>query len=267
MPSVAQLGYPFNLTCVVHLRKTNAVFVAIDWFRPEHSYDNLIQSHSHGLPGLSGLHESTMSLDTMSNNQTAFMIHWFAQTFVQLTNRPSLGIRVYKQLLADPLKSYKSEVVFESATVSSLDAGFYECRAYEPVNRGDVRILDRAIVYVSVHRPFPHKQRDTGDWPERVGRLLALHWKILSGDLDRRAHDQYTQNDVATKNKDGYLPLSSDFSSHLSGRLTATLQEGWQKNSKKNTNLCSKPQMMYTLLLLTVGNSYRILFIFYELHG
>lgn len=152
LPQTVNLGYPFNLTCSVQLSQTNSAYITVDWFRPDHSYDGLQHSVSRssnvtapvsGLPSLSNVEEPLPLYDNASA-----VISWFAHSFTQVVNQPSFGNSLYKQLRIEEDFTYQSEAVFSVQKATAFEEGFYECRAYEPVNYGHERVLDRAITAI-----------------------------------------------------------------------------------------------------------------------
>ncbi|CAH8541461.1 unnamed protein product [Dicrocoelium dendriticum] len=228
-PSMIRLGYAFNLTCSVGVSHQNAPNVAVDWFRPEVSYDEvLVKNHSNAFGNNSAL----------SRRNNSFPVHRFAQSFAQLVSKPELGIKVFKQLDVDRRLKYRSSVVFVANKAYTLNRGFYECRAYEPVNRGQERILDRAILYVVVHQPYPIRQSNTEEWSRNLAIMLAEHWKMQPEGRRMRADDHHTQNDAHARSKDG---ISSPFKNHtefpidLRGRGTLLRQRNSYPRDKPNT--------------------------------
>ncbi|KAA3680976.1 uncharacterized protein DEA37_0004502 [Paragonimus westermani] len=147
----------------------------------------------------------------------------------QLVGRPAFGNTVFKQLRADRKFNYYSEVIFASTKATTMDAGFYECRAYEPVNQGQERILDRAITNIVVHKPYPNKPPEHRDWADKFGYLLANYWQMLS-ERQLAVHEQQIQNDGDAKLKEPALPLT-DLENFAPPLVASTLLESTRMTS------------------------------------
>ncbi|KAF5405399.1 Immunoglobulin domain protein [Paragonimus heterotremus] len=210
-PPLVLLGHPFNLTCSVQLNQNNGVHMSVDWFRPEHSYDGQAHPNAHypagNLPDKIQTVWPHLHKGPPTDVNRSAVVRWFAQSFVQLTSRPAFGNTVFKQLRTDQKFNYYSEVIFATTKATTMDAGFYECRAYEPNNQGQERVLDRAIINIVVHKPYPNKPLDHPDWANKFGYLLADYWQMLS-ERQLAVHEQQIQNDGDVRLREPALPLS-----------------------------------------------------------
>ncbi|THD26282.1 hypothetical protein D915_002787 [Fasciola hepatica] len=201
VPQSVNMGYQFNLTCSVQLSQTNSAYITVDWFRPDHSYEGLhhsVSTSSNVTVSLGSFPSLSKVQSTLVQNKAADAISWFAQSFTQVVNQPNFGNILYKQLRIEKDFTYRSEAIFTVQKATLFEEGFYECRAYEPVNFGHERVLDRAITAVVVNRPYPQKPSEDGKWFRQFGYLLAGHWNLLS-ESDQRQHDQQAQNDGGIK--------------------------------------------------------------------
>ncbi|CAH8563077.1 unnamed protein product [Heterobilharzia americana] len=207
-PQSIVIGSSFNLTCSVRVTKDQSVSIAIDWFRPTYSFQSPSSRHitlinAYKLGNVLSKKSELQSYTTTNPNVTA-VVSQLAHSFQQVTSRTSMGVTIYKQVTGESNHYYRSEVLLTVQSSSENDGGLYECRVYEAANYGQEHIVDRAFLDLIIRKRYPHNSFEQSELNEKLRNLLSVFWKLNPSTQNDKLHDQYAQNDVATRVKARY---------------------------------------------------------------